>query len=360
MTELKEETAAGAPEWAFLHGKPAVSAQFKLQPEDFQVTEDFSPAPDEPGEHQWLWVEKRGANTRYVADQLAAFAGVQERDVGFAGMKDRQAVTRQWFSIQLPGKDMLDWQALEHQEFRVLETRRQSRKLKTGSHKGNHFSICLRDVSDMAALQQRFEKLCSSGVPNYFGDQRFGHGYRNISDAQRWFQAGRKRRVSRHKQGLLLSAARSFIFNQVVSERVAQQRLAAEAGDVMQLAGSRSFFVASELDETLLERFNSGDIRLTAPLWGVGEPPSEGAVHQLELSCAQAHPILAQGLQQHGLKQERRALLLGLEQASLTPDEANPNNCWLSFYLPTGCFATSIIRELITIVDYQNDENSAE
>lgn len=360
MTELADETVNSGPDWAFLHGQPDITAQFKLQPEDFQVTEDFSPAPDEPGEHQWLWVEKRGANTRYVADQLAAFAGVQERDVGFAGMKDRQAVTRQWFSIQLPGKDMLDWTTLQHDEFRVLETRRQSRKLKTGSHKGNHFRIYLRGVSNMAALQQRFEQLCVNGVPNYFGDQRFGHGYRNITDAQRWFQAGRKRRVSRHKQGLLLSAARSYIFNQVVSERVKQQRLAAEAGDVMQLAGSRSFFVATELDDALQARLKSGDIRLTAPLWGVGEPPSEGRVHELEVGCAAAHPILAQGLQQHGLKQERRALLLALEQASLTPDEANPDNCWLTFYLPTGCFATSIIRELITIVDYQNDENTAE
>lgn len=362
MSEQKTTVAAptALPSWQYLHGEPQVKARFKTTPEDFQVTEDFTPSDDEQGEHQWLWIEKRGANTRYVADQLAAFAGIAERDVGFAGMKDRHAVTRQWFSIQLPGQELLDWQQLDQTEFKVLRVVRQPRKLKTGAHKGNQFRIRLRDVSDIAALQARFAELMQHGVPNYFGEQRFGRGGRNIHEALRWFSAGRKRRVSRHKQGLLLSAARSFLFNEVLSARLEQHQQLPLSGDVMQLAGTRSYFLCEHLDAEIEQRLASGDITPTAPLWGRGALPTGAAVEVLEKQITAKHPELRAGLEQNGLKQDRRALWLRLQQAELSMAEDAEKDCWLSFYLPTGCFATSVIRELITIVDNDHDEDTIE
>jgi len=362
MSDAQQPDAAvsSLPQWHYLHGQPTVTAAFKTVPEDFEVTEDFTPNEDEAGEHQWLWIEKRGANTRYVADQLAAFAGIAERDVGFAGMKDRHAVTRQWFSIQLPGQELLDWQQLDQSEFKVLRVLKQARKLKTGAHKGNHFRIRLRDVSAMDELEQRFAEIVQHGVPNYFGEQRFGRGGRNISDALRWFSAGKKRRVSRHKQGLLLSAARSLIFNEVLSARLAQHQQQALAGDVMQLAGTRSYFLAEQLDDAITQRLASGDITPTGPLWGRGALASDGAVAELEKAVTASHSQLRAGLEQNGLKQDRRALWLRLQDARCSRDEQHPNDCWLEFYLPTGCFATSVIRELITIVDTDHDEDTLE
>ena len=352
------------PNWAYLYGQPEATAVFKQQPEDFEVIEDFEPGPDEDGEHQWLWVEKRGANTRFVADEIARFADVNPRDIGYAGMKDRHALTRQWFSVQLPGQALLDWSALQHDEFKVLRVSRQARKLKTGTHKGNFFRIRLRSVSNMAELKQRWEKLCAGGVPNYFGAQRFGRQGQNVNEALRWFSAGKKRRVARHKQGILLSSARAWLFNQTLSQRINEQRLQAETGDVMVLTGSRSFFVADPLDDAILQRVAEGDVQLSGPLWGRGELPSTAGIRELEQQVADAEAELVSGLEQHGLKQERRPLLLMPTQPQLTVEpaitSADDEDCWLAFYLPTGCFATSIIRELITIVDKQHDEDTLE
>lgn len=334
---------------AYLHGPPLSTGVFKASAEDFQVTEvlelPVTEAAEQVGEHQWLWVEKKGANTAFVAAQIAEFAGVRERDVSYSGLKDRHALTYQWFSIQLPGKPLLAWRDFQHPEFKVLNAVLQPRKLKTGTHRGNHFVLRIREVSDAQAFNERWQAIIEKGVPNYFGAQRFGHQGQNIEQAKRWFNGELKRRPSRHQTSLYLSAVRSFLFNQVVDARLRANRLQPEVGDAMMLHGSQSFFVVDNVDSTLLERFASGDVQLTAPMPGSGRQLTAGDIAALEAAICQADPELSQGLRKHRLDELRRPLILRLQQ---------PQMRWLAddcveleFALPRGAFATSVLRELI-------------
>ena len=112
----------------------------------FDVTEDLGFDLSDDGEHDFLWIEKRDANTAWVARQLARHAGVSARDVGYAGLKDRQAVTTQWFSIHLPGRSDPDWAALDEPQIQVLECTRNRRKLRRGVHRANRFRLRLRSL----------------------------------------------------------------------------------------------------------------------------------------------------------------------------------------------------------------------
>lgn len=334
---------------AYLHGQPNCYGVFKASAEDFEVTEmlelPISDPDQQVGEHQWLWVEKKGANTAFVAAKLAEFAGVKERDVSYSGLKDRHAVTFQWFSVQLPGQALLDWARLEHSEFKVLQATLQPRKLKTGTHKGNKFRLRIRDIDNKSAFEARWQAIIVHGVPNYFGPQRFGHNGQNIEQAKRWFNGELKRRPSRHQSGLYLSAARSYLFNKVVHERLSLKRLQPEVGDAMMLRGSQSFFVVEQVDAQLLERFQSGDILLTAPLPGSGRQLTQAGIAELEGSIYERYGELLTGLRKQRIDEARRALLLNLQA---------PRLCWLAadcaeieFALPRGAFATSVLRELI-------------
>lgn len=336
---------------AYLHGVSPVTASFKQQPEHFEVTELLDPQAEQAGEHQWLWVEKRGANTPYVAGQLAKFAGVSERQVSYAGLKDRHAVTRQWFSVQLPGQPLLAWQDLKHDEFSVQRALLQPRKLKTGAHQGNGFTLRLESVSDLTALQQRWQLIAEKGVPNYFGAQRFGHNGQNIAKAKLWFAGQLRQRLSRTQQGLLLSAARALLFNEVVSARIAAGRLMPEPGDAMILAGSQSYFIAEADDPSLLARHAEGDVQLSAPLPGSGRGITSLAIAEFEAKVLADHVELVTGLQKHRVDEARRPLLLRPQQPEFKAlDERTAE---LRFNLPKGSFATSILRELI-ITEFEN------
>ncbi|MFQ5645181.1 MAG: tRNA pseudouridine(13) synthase TruD, partial [Thiogranum sp.] len=201
------------------YGDTLGPATIRTQPEDFRVTEIPLVTPDGAGEHCWLYIRKRNSNTPWVAGQLAGFAGVSPRAVSYAGMKDRHAVTEQWFSVQLPGKADPDWQAIDNDDFQVLEAKRHSRKLKTGALRGNRFRLLLRGVvADPARVQARLEQL-RRGVPNSFGPQRFGRQGENLVQAERLL-ARPKARVSRNKRSIWLSAVRSALFNRVLTARI--------------------------------------------------------------------------------------------------------------------------------------------
>ncbi len=333
----------------YLHGQPTCQGQFKASPEDFKVTEVLELPCSEPdeqkGEHQWLWVEKKGANTAFVASQIANFAGVKERDVSYSGLKDRHAVTYQWFSVQLPGQALLNWQQLEHPEFSVLHAALQPRKLKTGTHRANKFVLRIRDIDSQPLFDARWQEIVRDGVPNYFGAQRFGHGGQNIEQAKRWFAGELKRRPSRHQSGLYLSAARSLLFNRIVSARIAANRMTPEVGDAMMLRGSQSFFVVETVDETLLQRFNSGDIMLTAPMPGSGRWSTNAEIGQFEQDICNAEPELMAGLLKQRVDASRRAILLHLEQPKIS--WLGDDSAQIEFALPRGSYATSVLRELI-------------
>ncbi|MGB5938778.1 MAG: tRNA pseudouridine(13) synthase TruD, partial [Rhodanobacter sp.] len=256
-------------------GEPPLTARLRSAPEDFRVEEILGYDADGVGEHALLWVEKRGANTDWVARELAKFAGVPQVAVGYAGLKDRHAVTRQAFSVQLAGKPDPDWSTFPHAEVKVLAATRHSRKLKRGALRGNRFVLVLREAAgDRAATERVLEQIAARGVPNYFGEQRFGREGGNVAQARAMF-AGR--RVDRDQRSFLLSAARSHIFNAVLAARV--ERGAWDTpleGEIWSLAGSRSWFGPEPFTEALAGRLARADIHPSGPLWGQGEPPSQG------------------------------------------------------------------------------------
>ena len=172
------------PEWARAYGPPLVAATIRGEPADFVVTEILNLDFSGDGEHDWLWIEKTGANTAWVGEQLAKHAGVHPRDVGFSGLKDRHAVTRQWYSVRRPTGAGSNWGALDIDGVRVLEQHRHQRKLKRGAHRANRFRIALRGGEVAAHSEQlvaRLELIAAQGAPNYFGEQRFGRDGGNIA-----------------------------------------------------------------------------------------------------------------------------------------------------------------------------------
>ena len=332
---------------AYALGKPEATGVIRATPEDFQVDEVLGFELTGAGEHVCLYIRKRNSNTAFVAKQIARLAGVKNMDVSYAGLKDHNAVTTQWFSVYLSNKAEPDWQQLNNDEVEVLEIKRHNRKLRRGSLKGNHFKIILREFSgDHALLEQRLQTIRTKGVPNYFGEQRFGRN--NLEQATAMFK-GEIKVKNRDKRSLYLSAARSAIFNAVLSKRVEDDSWDQPwAGDVMMLNGSHSVFQVNEIDDVIRQRITEFDIHPTGPLWGRGRLASSADVFILEQKLTEKFSNWCQGLEQAGLKQERRALRLPVTDFSWIFEE---DSLELSFFLPAGCYATAVLREcLVTSV----------
>jgi tRNA pseudouridine13 synthase len=316
----------------------------RAQPADFEVEEVLGFEADGSGEHVLLRVEKTGANTEWVARQLARAAGVAPMAVGYAGLKDRHAVTRQAFTVQLAGRPAPDWRALRIEGVEVLSAARHSRKLRRGAHRANRFVIRLREVeADRAEVERRLEQVARRGVPNYFGEQRFGRDGGNLALAEALF-AGR--RLPREQRSIALSAARSALFNAVLARRVVEGNWDQGLdGDVWMIDGTQSIFGPEAWSEELAQRVATGAIHPTGPMWGRGELRSAGAAGELERAVAEAHAALARGLAGAGLAQERRALRLRVRE--LRHAWHAPDLLELAFTLDRGAFATSVLRELL-------------
>jgi tRNA pseudouridine13 synthase len=332
------------PAWPHCAPPPLTTAVLRASPEDFVVEEQMPFTLAGSGEHLWVKLRKRGYNTEQAARELARMAGVRRRDVSYAGMKDRHAVTIQWFSLHLAGRADPDWRGMPD-GMQVLEAMRHTRKLRTGALEGNCFVLTLRDCQgDADLLQARLQAIRRYGVPNYFGEQRFGHNGENVRHARAMF-AGEETVRDRHRRGLYLSAARSWLFNAVLAERIRDNNWqTALRGEACILAGTNSFFVAESADETIQQRLRDHDIHLSGPLWGEGEPPTRADVHELEMKVAAGSPDLAQGLAQAGLRQERRALRV--VPSGLTAEALDASVWRLSFCLPAGSYATAVLHEL--------------
>lgn len=326
------------------HGGPAGTGRIRAVPEDFVVKEWLGFAADGEGDHWLLRVLKRGANTQWVAKELAKAGRISPRDVGFAGLKDREAVAEQAFTVPVRSA-VSDWAQIAGDGFRVLAATRHRRKLKRGALRGNAFEIRVRDwQGDRDVLQARLQQIRAGGVPNYFGPQRFGRDGHNLSVAHAWFAQG-VAPVDRFERSFALSAARSALFNAVLAARVAQRtwnRLL--PGEIVNLDGSGSIFVPEAIDSVLQERCERLDVHPTAPLWGLAEKPATGDVGALEQHIAQHHAVLADGLCALKVEAERRATRAVV--ADLQWDIAD-DAIELKFRLPRGSFATAVLHELI-------------
>ncbi|QCF26375.1 tRNA pseudouridine(13) synthase TruD [Hydrocarboniclastica marina] len=314
--------------WPFAWGGPVATGRFKTVPEDFEVEEILTEPFSGEGEHLCLWLEKRGDNTDFIGRQLARCLGVEHMAVSFCGLKDRHAVTRQWFSIQLPG--IADDTALEKlgAEFRILSHTRNRSKLRRGQHWGNRFVIRLREVQgDRPALETRLNILAEKGGPNYFGPQRFGHGGGNLREAEALDP--RKLRGRNVRTGLYLSAARSWLFNEVLAARV-------EAG-------------------TWLNRIEGDPIleRPTGPMLGDGGGGASGPLAETENSMLAAYPAFDRLFRARRLAPERRDLCVVPRDFDMRWEG---DDLILAFSLSAGSYATSWLGEAVTLISAEPEK----
>jgi tRNA pseudouridine13 synthase len=369
----------------YAFGQPDCQGIYKVIPQDFIVEEQIAYELSGEGEHLWCWVEKTGENTDWVLQQLAKWAGVSPSKVGIAGQKDRHAVTRQWFSIQLPGLVNPNSEDFTVENVVILKTIRHQRKLQTGGLSGNRFTLRVRNIQTLATtqtddtdiiqtLQSRLNLIKAQGVPNYYGEQRFGIHGRNIKQGEKLL-AGELPKVKRNQKSLFLSAIRSWMFNVLLSERLQQQNWnQLLPGDVLQLEGSNKWFV-EDGSVDLAERIKVLDLHPTGALFGKGVLPSDKSALKIEQGVAERFKAWIAGLDEYGVNQDRRALRLlplalewqwiassaeyadvlepAFEKLSLESDWASAPVLQLSFSLRAGSYATMVLRELLQGKDYQ-------
>ncbi|MFL0802058.1 MAG: tRNA pseudouridine(13) synthase TruD [Agarilytica sp.] len=308
-------------DFAYAYGAPVATGDFRSVTEDFVVDEALPEAFSGEGEHIVVQIKKRGENTQWVADKLAQFFRVKTMDVGFCGLKDRHAETTQWFSIYLPKyTGMPNW-ADFISEFslnaEVLASAKHNRKLRRGDHASNHFKIRLRNVTDSGELEERLAKVAGEGVPNYFGEQRFGREGNNLAMVQSWVDEG-YRIKNRNKRSIIYSSARSYVFNRVLSERVEGE--------------SWSCLIDGDTDA-----------QPTGPLWGRGRSNASGKALAIEEQALEPLKAWCDKLEHVGLSHERRAFVLPAEDFMWNLEDGTLN---IQFRLQPGQFATSILREI--------------
>jgi tRNA pseudouridine13 synthase len=334
-----------------------LSANLKTLAEDFIVEEHIPVQFSGEGEHCWIYIEKRGCNTDWLAQQLADYCGVKKMEVAYAGLKDRHALTSQWFSVQLPGKPTPDWvdfesrfeSGFEGENIRVLQCFRHNRKLQRGALKSNAFKITLRELSHTSdetfeLLKQRCQLIAQNGVPNYFGPQRFGHNYNNLEQAARFFsKPGYK--LPKQKRSIYLSAARSWLFNCILSERINLHVWnKGLPGDVFMLDGKSACFKDDGTD-ALDDRLANNEIHPTAILWGEGDVMVSSDAAELESRIIEQFPVFRDGLIAARLQAQRRS-------CRVVPDQfyscRQADNFIVSFSLPAGSYATSVLAEIFS------------
>ncbi len=334
------------PVWPYVYGQPSGLGKIRSIPEDFIVKENLAFELSAAGEHVFLQIEKTGENTEYVARQLARFANVRQRDVSFAGLKDRHAVTTQWFSVWLPGKVGPDWTQFETDSMKVLQTVRHARKLKRGVLSGNSFKLIIRDwQGDKDKTIQQLEAMKVSGIANYYGSQRFGNEGQNVNKALSIFQGAK---VGREQRSLYLSAARSYLFNQILAYRVTRKIWNQPvAGDTYMFDLSHSCFKSEQPDAEIIRRLDANEIHPTGALWGRGEAGVSADTLSIEQGIIDAYPLLAEGLIACAVDKDRRALRVNV--LDLNWRFVDDATLALGFTLPAGSFATSVLREIIEL-----------
>jgi tRNA pseudouridine13 synthase len=330
-------------DWPTAGGERPGQAVLKASPGDFRVDETLDVSGCRGGEHLLLRIEKTGDNTEYLARQLATFAQCRQFDVGFCGLKDRHAVTRQWFSVYRPGQEADDAALIARvaETWPVLESCRAAKKLRRSDHQGNDFEIVLNQVQGRPeAIDSALARLRDSGCPNYFGAQRFGHDGANLDRALAMDPAtmisgrghkGKKRGRGRSSSGgsdaknvLYFSAARSWLFNEVLAHRVQagnwQERLDGEPG----MPGSPA--------------------TVTGPLWGDGGTEAVSVQGDLERAVVAGHPGVEAVFASTRMKPDRRPLLLMPE--NLQWQWLETDRLVVSFGLAPGQYATTLLGDL--------------
>ena len=321
-----------------------MGGRFKAAAEDFRVEEVPAYLPCGEGEHLFLWVEKRALSTPQVASALAAELGLGEREVSYAGLKDRQAVARQWFCV--PARAEAAVRRMETPQIRVLECQRHRNKLRSGQLKGNRFPIRIRGPLDVGGGRAALERLRRRGLANYFGPQRFGRARQNAATGRALLMGEPARGLDRFQRKLFLSAFQSLLFNRALSARIEGGAFAiARAGDVMQRLATGGLFVCAEprVDQPRLDSF---EISPAGPLFGPKMMRAAGEVAEAEAELLYREGLRLDGFSAGGgeTRGGRRAYRLAVPDCEIAEEGAD---AWLCFELPRGSYATVLLRELL-------------
>lgn len=323
-------------------------AQYKTYPEDFFVAEILGFNPEGVGEHLWLYIEKRGMNTLYLKRQLAKQAGVAHKDIGYSGLKDRHAVTRQWFSLPAQQlKQSLSGEENGDEYWRILEQHRHSKKLRIGTHKQNAFTLNLRQVEgNRSQIDDALAHLREHGVANYFGKQRFGQ--RNLEEALDYVE---KKQLPKKPEirSRVLSTLRAEAFNRQLDIRLKEGNTATPlVGDRVMLVGSHSHFAVEEIDAELIERVATGDISPAGWLPGKGLRPEKEAAMLCDVALlAFSEPV--QYLIDH-MDSSWRPFIIHPEAMNWQWSEDDRTLC-INFILPTGSYATTVVESIFELFE---------
>ncbi len=332
------------------HALPGIGGRIRTVDADFAVDEVPAYPPSGDGDHVFVHIEKRGLTTVEAVRRLAVLAQVPAKDIGWAGMKDRHAVTRQWLSLPPPARPeaVLD---RDTPELTVLAAVRHRHKLRTGHLRGNRFTLIVREVGEAAEAATRARAVLdalAAGAPNWYGEQRFGARGDNATTGLALLRAGgRGGGAPRHKR-LLISALQSHLFNAWLAARE-RDGLATTvlAGDLLQKLATGGMFASADpaVDQA---RLDAGELVITGPMFGatmrapLPDSPAwlreAATLAEVGLATDAFVPIanLAPGT--------RRAAAIHLGQpevAVVAPDAIS-----VSFSLPAGAYATAILREL--------------
>lgn len=326
---------------------PPAGGTLGPNPEDFVVDEIPLYAPSGSGDHLYVRVQKRGLTTPELVQRVARAAGVKERDVGYAGLKDKHAVTRQWLSLPIQARPADEWELPDSIE--LVEVTRHNNKLRTGHLTGNRFTIRVVEVPEGGCERARAiaAALQSSGLPNYFGEQRFGYAGKNLDHATQWLARppARNRKKSRFHDKLYPSVLQAEVFNRYLTARAAFGFEQLIQGEVVRLAGSGSVFVVEDV-EAESPRLAQNDIVLTGPLFGPRAVAARHTAADLEAEAVATLGFETEQLDRLGksARGTRRDLVVSLDD--LTFRELGSNAWSVSFSLPAGSYATQLLREL--------------
>jgi tRNA pseudouridine13 synthase len=337
-------------------GQDKPTATIRTTPDDFAVEEIPAYEPSGAGEHLYVTFRKRGLDTMSAVRKLASALGVQARDAGTAGLKDRHAVTVQTASFPFPATRALPEAAsLASEGLEVLSMARHGNKLRTGHLHGNRFRIVLRDL-DPAAVPGVVAALCTlghTGLPNWFGEQRFGRAGDNADVARGWLGGARPPPRDPRVRRLQFSALQSELFHRVLARRVADGTWRGVlAGDLVQLRNTNRLFLCTDAAADA-PRAETGDITATGPLYGAKMRWGEGAPAALEREILAEAGNLRELLDKWSSLGEgaRRPLRLMPEGLSAEAITEYPGSLRVHFVLPKGAYATAVLAEVCAIRD---------
>lgn len=329
---------------------PGCGGHYKETPSDFEVEEIPAYAPCGEGEHVYLWVEKRGVTTDDAARRIGRHLGLPEGTVSWAGKKDKQALTRQWLSVQAkPGRED-ELRTFVDPDVRLLTVTRHRNKLKVGHLRGNKFRIRLAGVKDVGAARAAIEVLEKRGVPNYFGAQRFGASGTNSPRGKaillKAAETGRRGRPDKERQ-FLLSAYQSELFNRVLTRRLDQGLFSsARVGDVLKKHETGGEFVCAEpaVDQPRMDAF---EVSATGPMFGPEMRVAEGGPGDDEAAVLKEEGLTPDAFKAGGGDTDGARRMLRIPLPDVMLDASVPGDLWLAFSLPSGSYATVVLGELL-------------